>query len=372
MYTRVASKLEDEDQMDDYQREILEKALKFYERFALPQSRDPSVQQEAGLIGIRVTEIRHRLGQGQAAQSAYRQAIAILSRLAIDQPLEPTHRHALAQAEFGLATFFKANEFWPECLAESRKAAAIWEELARERPLLFEYRQKQAESRSLIGDVYRRLGRLDESQEEHQAALGLAEEVLKERPDSGTFQYLLGDLLCKSAHPRFTRQDRAGYEAMVSRAHSLFEMLVRQHPKVKKYQVAMGDCCIWLSQAYMVDGRFSECQDVLERALTIFEGLAAEHPQCIHCSLNLARVFESMGIASLLKGDQRAAIARTGRAIDICRSLAASGSRSPRRSEASVDLAGKPSRDPGAPRAPCRSRRRLRRGPRPLSRGAAG
>ena len=41
MYTGVADKLDDQEQMDDYQREILEKALKFYERFALPQSREP-------------------------------------------------------------------------------------------------------------------------------------------------------------------------------------------------------------------------------------------------------------------------------------------------------------------------------------------
>ncbi len=41
MYTGVANKLEDQKQMDDFQREILEKALVFYERFALPQSRDP-------------------------------------------------------------------------------------------------------------------------------------------------------------------------------------------------------------------------------------------------------------------------------------------------------------------------------------------
>ena len=53
MYTGVAAKLDDENQMDDYQREILEKALTFYERFALPQSRDPQVRLEAAQAGLR-------------------------------------------------------------------------------------------------------------------------------------------------------------------------------------------------------------------------------------------------------------------------------------------------------------------------------
>ena len=73
MYTGVADKLDDHVQMDDYQREILEKALAFYERFALPQSSDPQVRLEAAKAGLRVGTIRKRLGNSEAAEQAYRQ-----------------------------------------------------------------------------------------------------------------------------------------------------------------------------------------------------------------------------------------------------------------------------------------------------------
>jgi eukaryotic-like serine/threonine-protein kinase len=320
MYTQVAAKLDDEEQMDDYQREILEKALTFYERFALPQSNDPHVRLEAGLIGIRVGEIRHRLGHGAAAQSAYRQAIAVLSRLASDRPAEPSHRHALAQAEFGLATFFKENDLWQECLVEAGKAVAIWGELAREQAAA-EYRQRQTECQNLLGDVYSRSGRLDEADQENRAALGLAEELVKEHPDSITCQYLLGHLLYSSARPRFIRGDMRGFEANLSRALSIFEALVRQNPKAKKYRVAMGDCYRELGQAYLKDRRFAQIQDANERALAIFEGLAAEHPQRIHCRSNLARMFEAREYHSLVKGDLQAATAWASRAIEIYRIL---------------------------------------------------
>ena len=98
MYTGVADKLEDQKQMDDYQREILEKALAFYERFALPQSRDPWVRLEAARAGLRVGNIRSRLGQTAAAEKADRQALGILSRLVSEHPAEPAYRDALAQA----------------------------------------------------------------------------------------------------------------------------------------------------------------------------------------------------------------------------------------------------------------------------------
>ena len=322
MYTQVAAKLDDRNQMDDYQREILEKALTFYERFGLPQSNDPRVRLEAGLIGIRTGEIRHRLGQGGAAQSAYRQAIAVLSRLVSDHPAEPSHRHALAQAEFGLATFFSYNDLWKECLAEAGKAVAIWAVLARERPDAVEYRQRQAECQGLVAEAYRRLGRLDETDQENRAALGLAEELVKEHPDSSADQYLLGQLLYSSAYPRRIRGDEPGNEANLSRALFIFEALLRRNPKAKKHRVAMGDCYKFLAEAYVKDRRFTQCQDANERALAIFEGLAAEHPQCIHCRLNLARMFHSMDYQSLLKGDLPIAIAWSDRAIEILRPLA--------------------------------------------------
>ncbi len=137
--------------------------------------------------------------------------------------------------------------------------------------------------------AYRRLGRLDETDQENRAALGLAEELVKERPDSIASQYLLGHLLCSSAYPRLIRRDVPGFEANLSRALSIFEALVRQNPKVKKYRVGMGDCFRLLGDAYVKDRRFAQCQDADERGLAIFAGLVAEHPQCIHCRSNLAR-----------------------------------------------------------------------------------
>ena len=92
MYTGVADKLEDQVQMDDYQREILEKALTFYERFAMPQSRDPSVRLEAARAALRVGAIRHRLGNTTTAEKADQQTIAILSARS-----ESPHRGGLSR-----------------------------------------------------------------------------------------------------------------------------------------------------------------------------------------------------------------------------------------------------------------------------------
>ena len=129
MYTGVADKLDDQNQMDDYQREILEKALKFYERFALPQSRDPQVRLEAARAGMRVGSIRSRLGQIDAAEDAYRRAVEVLSGLISDHPAKLVHREALAQAHQELSAVFSSQFHWDQCERELKAAAALWEGL---------------------------------------------------------------------------------------------------------------------------------------------------------------------------------------------------------------------------------------------------
>ena len=114
MYTGVADKLEDQPQMDDYQREILEKALQFYERFALPQSRGPFVRLEAARAGLRAAAIRSRLGQTAKAEQAIRQALGILAGLASDDPSDPVYRDALARAHRELGQILLDEQRRPE------------------------------------------------------------------------------------------------------------------------------------------------------------------------------------------------------------------------------------------------------------------
>ena len=135
MYTGVANKLEDQKEMDDYQREILEKALAFYERFALPQSRDPQVRLEAARAGLRAGAIRSRLGKlgGRAGLSTGARSAWTRSR----PNTRPSRSIAMRSAEpienLGdacrrpRATGARPNE-------RSKAAAALWEALARQGP----------------------------------------------------------------------------------------------------------------------------------------------------------------------------------------------------------------------------------------------
>ena len=151
MYTGVADKLDDQIQMDDYQREILEKALAFYERFALPQSRDPQVRLEAARAGLRVGAIRSRLGNTAAAEQADRQALGVLSRLVVRSPGRAgLSRCPRPGASKTWAIVFRDEERWPEAERELKEAVALWDALAREKPEIAEYRSKLADAATAV------------------------------------------------------------------------------------------------------------------------------------------------------------------------------------------------------------------------------
>jgi hypothetical protein len=169
--------------------------LGFYERFALPQSPDPQTRLEAARASTRVGAIRFRLGENNAAEQAYRQAIGVLSGLVSDHPAELAYREALAQAHQELSAVFRNQLDWNQTERELKEVAALWEALARERPEVARYRSKLADAHGSVGDMYWRRGRTEESSRELRWALDAAERLARENPEVSDYQQSLAIIL---------------------------------------------------------------------------------------------------------------------------------------------------------------------------------
>ncbi len=327
MYTRVAEKLGDQPLMDDYQREILEKALKFYEWFALPQSPDPQVRLEAARAGMRVGGIRSRLGQTVAAEQADRQALEILRRLVADQPAEPTYREALAEAHRVLGDVLRTEERRPECEREIKEAAALWDALAQEQPEIAEYQLKLANANGSLGLQYQIEGRVEEAKAAFGEALKLAEALAREHPEASDCRESLATILHAFARlQRYNLNDPAGSTASEQRAVAIEEKLAQDHPELTKYQLrlaaglsTLGRTSVWRGGDL---GRFREAEVLTKRSIDILEKLAAEHPDDM-------RIAETLGNTYLLlkqildqRGDNQSAQEWSSRSIQVLRSLA--------------------------------------------------
>jgi eukaryotic-like serine/threonine-protein kinase len=323
MYTGVADKLDDQEQMDDYQREILEKALKFYERFALPQSRDPRVRLEAAHVGMRVGGIRSRLGETAAAEEAYRQAFGILSRLVSEHAAEPAYRDALAQAHQGIGVVLHDEERWGDSEREYKAAAAVWDELAREYPNIAPYRSKLANVHGSLAHLYRlKGGKLDEAEAEFRLAREVADRLNREAPDEIAYQESLAKILNGYGLLRRNQGDLGGSEAAQQRAVAITEKLARNRPDVTKHQLGLAHCLASLGQTFYHEDKFPQAEEALNRSITILEKLAADHPQDMKISADLGSRYDLIAEILTFRGDLQSALEWAGRAIPLYRSLA--------------------------------------------------
>jgi serine/threonine-protein kinase len=328
MYTGVADKLDDQKQMDDYQREILEKALRFYERIALPQSGDPQVRLEAARAGMRVGAIRSRLGRTREAEAAYRQALAVLLGIAPRRLSEPVNRDALAQAHAGLATLLDRQERWGEEEAELKQAEAIWDSLARDVPESADYRRALADAQADLSGVYLWQGRWDQALAEVRLALAAAERLVQERPDVGSNQQLLVKALAKYEKTNSALKGRGGWRGQPAlkelheRAVAIYERLVRSRPDVARYWLSLAEHLSTLAGYVGADGDLPRAKSAVRRSIAILEKLSADHPQDSDIANMLAGQYAGMQNTLLFEGDLQSAVTWSGRAIPLLRSLA--------------------------------------------------
>jgi eukaryotic-like serine/threonine-protein kinase len=322
MYTGVADKLEDQKEMDDYQREILEKALAFYERFALPQSRDPKVRLEAAQAGLRVSAIRFRLGDSSRSEQSYRQAIGALRGLVSDHPAELVYRDYLAEAHRGLGDVLYHQERWPDAEWEIKEAASLWDAMARENAHIASYRSSLADAHGSLGEVFRLQTRHQEAEVEFRLALNAAERLARENPDVNAYQESLAEVLAGYGYLQHFRNDQPGSEAAFTRAVAIMDNLGRNHPDVTKYQSALGKDLGELGHTLAIERKFPQAEEAIKRSIAILEKVGFDHPQDLEIARRLAGEYHDMTELFLLRGDNQSGLEWVGRAIQLFRSLA--------------------------------------------------
>ena len=120
------------------QRDVLLKALAFYEEFAEEKSSDPEVRLETARAARRVGDIQHRLGDVARAATAYEQALTRLEQLRQDSPNLPGCRDELAQVHNNRGNLFRDTGQLADAAREYRDAQALFADLKSSTELIHE------------------------------------------------------------------------------------------------------------------------------------------------------------------------------------------------------------------------------------------
>jgi serine/threonine protein kinase/Flp pilus assembly protein TadD len=185
MYTRVADELSGQPHMQPFRRDVLQKALGFYQRFAQRKGGAPALRLDTALAALRVAQIQHDLGQRRQAKQVCEEVVATLEALVAELPREPRRRALLGHAYRLSADILSEASRRQQAEQRCRQALAIYRDLSAEQ------RDSTQYYRTNLAEAHQALGRLlayhpREAEEAFREACKLCQELVADGRDQTT------------------------------------------------------------------------------------------------------------------------------------------------------------------------------------------
>src|SRR5262249_39174064 len=140
-------------QMEPVRKKLLAEAQRFMQQFLSERGNDPSVRHEAGRVYAYQGDVQDMLGDLDAAQTVYRDAIAIQKELAADAPADLEPQKELARTYNSLGTVLKKADRFQDAESALREALALREQLTARLADLPEAQRDLAASRYYLATV---------------------------------------------------------------------------------------------------------------------------------------------------------------------------------------------------------------------------
>jgi eukaryotic-like serine/threonine-protein kinase len=318
MYTQVAEELNILPHMQPFQRNLLQKALRFYQEFAGRKSGDPLIRLERAAASLRVDQIQYMLGQRRQAEQTCRATIAELESLAGELPAEPRVQLALGDAYTFVAGILDQAGRYQEAERCCRQGVAHHEQLVAAHAQVPEYQRRLAASWSTLGAHLHR--RPHEAEKCHRDAIALCEKLVAGWPGVPLYQgelanshFTLGYLLSRIGQPQ--QAERALRQAinLYEKARALDRFPHRYIPAAAEYE--LGRALGASGQVEKAERAYCQAIALTERRVVLFPDVVAYRTALAAYSLELDRFLTQHG-----RPDEAAAFKRSAR--DVVENLA--------------------------------------------------
>ncbi len=272
MYTRVAqSWLNKLPNLQRIQGEFLEKALAYYEEFAVQDDADPTLRTGGAWASLRVGDIQYRLGKLDAGERGYRQAIDKLERTTADQPMERQVLEALTSSYVGLGVLLRDAGRLDESTRAFRRAIELERQLIRCIPETAANASDLAARYEELGTALVRDGQYQEAERAYKKAIAVRKEIAQ--PERTTQERSVS-YLASALDRRGTRVEAEGF---FHQAVELFEALQEREPSAPRYRAQLASTLSNFGTFLLRNSRNAE--PVFRRAIATSEKLVADAPE---------------------------------------------------------------------------------------------
>jgi tetratricopeptide (TPR) repeat protein len=303
MLTRIGQdRLASEPHMEEVRRDLLDRALFFYNRFLEERSTDPQTIAATAQASSRVGDIQELLGRPREAERAYANAIDLFGQLKTPSAQD---RYDLAGAYNNLGILYHSEGQRSRAEKALHEALTIKQALTREFPDHADFGWSLAKTENNWANFLQTGNRLAEAQQAYQDGISQLSRLLASSPREAAYlqelavcRLNLGTLLMFVG-----RDDQA--DAEFQRALDIQSKLVERFPNRPEYQKEQAR--IFLSQAVkaQLGGDGGRAKKGYDRAAAILARLSDKYPLTAEYRHELAKVKRNLG--NLLRDSGQAA-----------------------------------------------------------------
>jgi serine/threonine-protein kinase len=309
-------------QAEGVRRAMLVKARDFYAAFLRKHGEDPTIRQAAGQAFGRAGDILEMLGDYEAAEASYRNALALLGPPAGAAASPPGLRRDLARIEHGLGVLLKKSLRFRQAEAALKTAATLRNQLATEAPGRDDDRKDEMDSLYQLGAVYaRQEGRSPEAQKLYDRAIATRKALVEDVRANPEDRRMLARYL-NNAGILESRSNPVDAEALFRESASLQRELLARTPNVPSYRWEFARSRTNLGSIYARD-RAGEATPQYDAAIQLFAGLVEEYPTVPDYRYELAVVHGNRGLLRLNLNEPGDAEADLDEARRLLKKLAA-------------------------------------------------
>jgi non-specific serine/threonine protein kinase/serine/threonine-protein kinase len=319
LLTDIAPKIENLQGATSARQAVVTQSLKYLDTLAQETGDDPQLQSELATAYEKVGDIQGNptnpnLGDLEGAIASYEKALKMRMRLLENDPNDFDQRRLLAANHAGLGNLHaQANE-----LEESRRqtdtALSIYEKLAAERPASHELIFALAQTTYEAGDARKDISKYPEAIAYFRKALDLLAPLLRSDPNNVQYLKLAGDCYSKMGNSLSWNGQQKEAEAETQKAIQIYESLAAAHPN--DVGVSNG---LWKTY-WMASSTYEEQDDPLSheyalKALKVIQAVAEKDPSNSEARQDVARTLSTLGETSTNTGRLAEAVSYAERAV---------------------------------------------------------
>lgn len=301
------SELKNSPKMTSLRLELLKEPIHFFQvlrkRLQQSQETDPDSLAQLAAASFDLGRLTTDIGDVQNAIAAYQESLAIIDRLARDNPTTTKYLSALCNTHHNLGDLNRQTGKYAEALTAYEQAKAIRERLAKENPTYSKFQSDLALDHISTGVVQRQAGKPVEALASFKRAIEIQEKLVRENPKVAEYQ----NGLAQSQNNYGTLLNENGKlpEALTAfeKANSLFQRLARENPKTTSYQkdlaASHGNMGSVLSSLGTTVAALSHYQQAKE----IHERLRKQSPTDSRIQFELSAICSNLGALHYAAGN---------------------------------------------------------------------